>query len=112
MKSYDTWPEVNKTVNFFADEHKRLQLNPGQGASVFTSDLTGAFDTAIAWNEYATDELYSWQDAIVGMVGNDALRAQFITEPLEVDMEINGTINVNIEAKADYPTGILSANAG
>jgi X-Pro dipeptidyl-peptidase len=108
-KSYDTWPEVNKTVNFFADEHKRLQLNPGQGASVFTSDLTGAFDTAIAWNEYATDELYSWQDAIVGMVGNDALRAQFITEPLEVDMEINGTINVNIEAKADYPTGILSA---
>lgn len=106
---HDTWPVADETITYYTDENNGLVSYVGKGTSEFTSDLTDVFDISIEWNEYASDNLYYWQNSVAGEIGNDAIRAQFVTAPLEEDMKISGTVMVNIEAKVDHPTGILSA---
>lgn len=107
--AYDAWPGANKATTYYANINNGLLPSPGTGISEFSSDLTNVFDTSLEWNEYASDNLYNWQDSVAGAAGNDAIRAQFVTGPLKEDMKISGTVKVNIQAKTDYPTGILSA---
>ena len=95
-QAYESWGSGNSRV-----------FQAGSGAAAFSGDLTLAgFDPEAEWAEYFSESMYAWEKAIATDSTEASVGYGF---QLSQDLHISGTVQVQVRAALDQPTGILSA---
>ena len=102
-----TWPfENSKHVNLYIDKNKKLSNNREKEKNIekFTDDLTlSCFDRK-------NPDLPKWLNTIVdNPTTKREDRIAYVTDTLNEDLRVSGTVNLSLKVAVDKPTGILSA---
>lgn len=105
-ENFESWPVAGDATKLYLNQDNTLGFTANTSATTktFTDDLS------LSGYDRSNPDAAMWRDTIVKNPEIPrADRLAYVSNPLESDIRISGTINVTLKAALDKPTGVISA---